>query len=140
MMQQRGHEPIEHTADLAIRVWAPDLRGLVEEAALGMIDLMVENPPAATRTVERQCQAETPEDLLVECLREVLLLIELEGLVPVDVDVAMDDEATARLQVHVVPVSEAGDSLTGSIKAVTYHNLEVRETDRGLEVEIVFDV
>ncbi len=140
MMQQRGHEPIEHTADLAIRVWAPDLRGLVEEAALGMIDLIVENPPAATRTVERQCQAETPEDLLVECLREVLLLIELEGLVPVDVDVAMDDEATARLQVHVVPVSEAGDSLTGSIKAVTYHNLEVRETDRGLEVEIVFDV
>lgn len=140
MMQQWGHEPIEHTADLAIRVWAPDLRGLIEEAALGMIDLMVENPPAATRTVERQCQAETPEDLLVECLREVLLLIELGGLVPVDVDVAMDDEATACLQVHVVPVSEAGDILTGSIKAVTYHNLEVRETDRGLEVEIVFDV
>ena len=26
------------------------------------------------------------------------------------------------------------------IKAVTFHNLEVRESERGLEVEIVFDV
>jgi SHS2 domain-containing protein len=26
------------------------------------------------------------------------------------------------------------------IKAVTYHNLEIRETSRGLEVSIVFDV
>jgi SHS2 domain-containing protein len=26
------------------------------------------------------------------------------------------------------------------IKAVTYHNLSIRETERGLEAEIVFDV
>jgi len=31
-------------------------------------------------------------------------------------------------------------SLTKAIKAVTYHNLQVRPTARGYEVEIVFDV
>ena len=31
-------------------------------------------------------------------------------------------------------------SMEKEIKAVTFHNLEIRETGRGLEVEIVFDV
>lgn len=31
-------------------------------------------------------------------------------------------------------------SLAKPIKAATYHNIEIRRTDRGYEVEIVFDV
>jgi SHS2 domain-containing protein len=31
-------------------------------------------------------------------------------------------------------------SMSKAIKAVTYHNLQIRKTERGVEVEIVFDV
>ena len=31
-----GHEEVQHTADVAIRVWAPTLACLFVEAALGM--------------------------------------------------------------------------------------------------------
>jgi len=39
-MKFHGFEEVEHTADLAIRVWAADFYALLIHAALGMYDLM----------------------------------------------------------------------------------------------------
>ena len=76
----------------------------------------------------------------MDCLREVLLLIDLEGLVPVAVEVLEAGEGRARCRVGVVPVAAVRAELQQAIKAVTYHGIEVRETGGGLEVEVVFDV
>jgi SHS2 domain-containing protein len=39
-------------------------------------------------------------------------------------------------QVESAPIA----SLAKEIKAVTYHNLAIRQTERGLQANIVFDV
>ncbi len=139
-MNSSGHKSIEHTADLAVRAWAPDLRGLIEQAARGMLDLMLAGMPAPESTLEIDAEGETPEDLLVDCLREVLLLIELAGLVPVSVDIAEADGARAHCLVGVVPPASMRHALLQDIKAVTYHGLEIRDVGGVLEVEVVFDV
>lgn len=139
-MPDAGHEGIEHTADLAIRAWAPDLRGLIEQAALGMIELMVEGPPGARDRREVRGEGAGDEELLVDCLREILLLIDLQGAIPVDVEVLEVADGEALCRVGTVPLSERAEALVQDIKAVTYHGLEVREVGGGLEVEVVFDV
>ncbi len=139
-MAQAGYEIIEHTADLALRAFAPDLPGLIEQAARGMIDLMFAEVPAPEHEVEVVGEGACAEDLLVDCLREVVLLIDLDGLAPVTVEVLEAGEGRARCRVGVVSLAAARGELEQAIKAVTYHGIDVRETGEGLEVEVVFDV
>jgi len=139
-MAEGRYEIVEHTADLAVRAFAPDLAGLIEQAALGMIDLMLADVPPPAREIEVVGEGASAEELLVDCLREVLLLIDLEGLVPVGIEVLDIDEGRARCRVGVLPVPAARALLEQDIKAVTYHGIEVRESAEGLEVTVVFDV
>ncbi len=77
----RGYQEIEHTADWALKVWAPDLGGLLVEAALGMTALMeiaFEGPLIANRQIE--LSAEDGESLLVAFLSELLYLGESQGI------------------------------------------------------------
>lgn len=134
--QISGHRELEHTADWEIEVWAPDLAGLFEEAARGMYALSgarldVRKPESRTIVVS----AIEPEVLLVMFLEELLYFGELENLGFDKFELRLEDgELSAKL--------EGGSlvSLEKEIKAVTYHNLHIRETGRGIKVNIVFDV
>ncbi len=134
--QISGHRELEHTADWEIEVWAPDLAGLFEEAARGMYALSgarldVGKPESRAIVVS----AIEPEVLLVMFLEELLYFGELENLGFDKFELRLEDgELSAKL--------EGGSlvSLEKEIKAVTYHNLHIRETGRGIKVNIVFDV
>ena len=140
MTRRAGFEPVEHTADLAVRAWGEGLAELIEQAARGMLSLMLEDPPQATDTVEVTGEGADPEDLLIDCLREILALIELRGLVPVSVDVLGADESRAACAVGVVELEAGRENIAQDVKAVTYHGVEVRSVNGLLEVEVVFDV
>ena len=137
---EAGFEPLEHTADLKVRAWAPDLRGLVEQAARALISLMVVGPLQTTSRVEVTGRGEDAEQTLVDCLREVLLLPELERVMPVAADVLEADERGCRCSVGVVSVEQTAEHRGQDIKAVTYHDLCIRQVEGRLEVELVFDV
>ena len=130
-----GYCELDHTADWALQVWAPDLAGLIVTAMEGMAALMgvQAGPPAGERALD--LNAPDPETLLVDALTEVLLANEMERvlLAPVEAEV-VGLRFQARFQVK--PVVEQAKE----IKAVTFNELDIRETGRGLETTIVFDV
>jgi SHS2 domain-containing protein len=131
-----GFREVEHTADWELEVWAPDLPGLLEQAARGMYALTgarLKSAPRFTRTIE--LQAYDRESLLVAFLDELLFFAEVEGLGfdTFEISVAQN---SLRAQVDGAPLQ----SQSKEIKAVTYHGLAVGETERGLAANIVFDV
>ncbi len=131
-----GYRELKHTADWEIEVWAPDLAGLFEQAARGMYALSethLYSEPRLTRTLE--LSASDAESLLVKFLAELLFLGEQYGLGFDTFDVHVDGST---LQARLAGASLAGQAK--EIKAVTYHNLTIRRSPRGLEVRIVFDV
>lgn len=131
-----GFREHEHTADWELEVWAPDLGGLIEQAARGMYRLSGTQLVRSPRMVrEIRIDGHDPESLLVEFLQEVLYLGEVEGLGFDDFDIAVDN-LSLRAELNGSPIA----SIQKEIKAVTYHNLNVIETVRGVEVRIVFDV
>lgn len=140
MAGRAGFESVEHTADLAIRAWAEEMSGLIEQSARGMLDLMLSQPPDAADSVQILGTGDDREELVIDCLRQILLLIDTEGLVPVSARVLRADETQVRCEVGVVAIEDGREALAEDIKAVTYHALEVRSRDGMLEVEIVFDV
>ncbi len=131
---------LPHTADWALRVWAADLAGLLAEAARGMTALSGAQTEAG-QVVRRSLSLEAAdaESLLVAFLGELAYLGEQEGLAYAGLPVctlAGGGPFRLEAEVELAPAR----SVNKVIKAVTYHNLQVRPTIRGLEVEIVFDV
>jgi len=130
-------EEIAHTADWSIRVWADDLAGLLTESAKGMYALanaVASESPRVKR--EFSLEAVDAESLLVSFLEELLYLSESEGLM-------FDDFSGLKVEGSKLTGMMEGRALRSQekeIKAVTFHNLAIRHTERGLEVEIVFDV
>ena len=131
-----GFQEQPHTADWALDVWAPDLVGLLQQAAVGMYALMHARLQAEPRETYRfEIAALDRETLLVTFLSELLYFTQRDDVAFDQFDLIQEGE---RLMAEVAgaPI----ESIAKEIKAVTYHNLAVRETARGLETTIVFDV
>lgn len=129
---------VDHTADWALWVRGRDLEALLLNAAQGMNSLMVADVAAVAPVAERRLALEAfdRESVLVEWLSELAYLAERERFI------AREFELEVVSPEAVVAVVRGGlaAELQKHIKAVTYHNLAVVETEAGLEVTIVFDV
>jgi SHS2 domain-containing protein len=134
--QAAGYREIEHTADWELEVWALDLPGLFEQAARGMYalaGLRLKQKPCVSRSLE--ISAEDAESLLVSFLSELLHFIEQEGLAFNRFIIKSD-----KVKLHAVLYGGLVENVDKEIKAVTFHNLQVNQTENGLQVNIVFDV
>jgi SHS2 domain-containing protein len=133
-----GFLEIQHTADWALRVWAPDIPGLFQQAALGMYSLIeVELLPGDEVERRIQLSAGDPESLLVAFLDELLFLVEQERMAFDRFDLGFP------LRENDLIGEMRGRLISGQrkeIKAVTYHDLQIRRSDAGYETTIVFDV
>jgi SHS2 domain-containing protein len=136
-----GFQEREHTADWELNVWAEDLPGLFEQSARGMYALagvrLTASPTAdGGRTARRlHLEAFDNEALLVAFLSELLRLGEEAGLA--------FDEFDLSVEAHHLDARLAGGVIAGQdkeIKAVTFHNLSIRNSGGRVEVDIVFDV
>jgi SHS2 domain-containing protein len=119
-------------------VWGQDRRALFENAARGMVSLIGGGADPAREPVARSftLEADDWETLLVDFLTEILYLIEDEGVIIERIEVAR----AAGYQLVATVGGRPGGRFNKEIKAVTYHNLAIRCTDRGFETTIVFDV
>jgi SHS2 domain-containing protein len=133
------YQEVDHTADWALRVWAPSLADLFVEAAHGMYALAGAEPASLDPgSTWRPVEVTGPDDeaLLVGWLQELLYLTESEDWVLGACRVL--ELAPGRLRAEAA--GQAGRRLDKVIKAVTYHNLAIRSTDGGYETTLVFDV
>lgn len=132
-----GHyEPVNHTADLALHIWATDLPDLFITAGQGLMSLITEPERLRIERTERlSLRAPDVETLLVDWLNELLYLSEVHGLgfVTAEFEILSETELDARIQGGPWP------GYTSYVKAATFHNLAVRRTVEGYETEIVFD-
>lgn len=135
-----GFREVEHTADIALRVWGADRAAFFANAAHGMYALIgAEIGAAAGGASEvRELTLEAPdiEALLVDWLAELLYIAEEEAVI----FGAFRFEALSDTHLRASLDRAAAFEPARLIKAVTFHNLEVIHTARGLEATIVFDV
>ena len=131
----RGHELVEHTADVGLRVWGPTLEDVFSEAAIGLIDVMGrgEGSPIEEKVI---LDAPDLDALFVDWLSEVLFLFDARAVVPVDVRVRIDREAlTLSASIHGVR-ADAFAQQGPAVKAVTYHGLELSGTEAIVYVDV----
>ncbi len=131
-------EEIEHTADRALRVYGADLKALLLNAARGLNSLMApeHRPDTGQRKIAVQLEAGDAESLLVDWLSELSYWAETEMLVFHDFE--LDSVSATHLEATLY--GTRAPRLERHIKAVTYHNLAIVRTEKGLTATVVFDV
>jgi SHS2 domain-containing protein len=129
-------EEIRHTADLSIRIWADNLPTLFSEAALGFLavsGIILSESPGVKKEIEICSQ--DPESLLVAFLSELIFWAEQERVAfdKLTIDIKGD-------QLFATMTGAPIKEINKYIKAATFHNLKITESNSRVEAEIVFDV
>jgi SHS2 domain-containing protein len=136
-MSTSSFNEVEHTADVSLHIQAADFAELLSVAAYAMFTLMGMH---TEKTSEHKRKIEVHgidrEDLLVTWLEELLFLMGTQkiGFGKIEIEALSSTSLTAYVKEFQgrVPSKE--------IKAVTYHGLEIKDIEGGVEVTIVFDV
>jgi len=148
---------IDHTADIGIAVVAPDLAGLFEAAAFGLLALLGYRPGVQRDASDSQGIAETQpgqgfagmfrvelsasdhEALLVDWLNELLYLHDVEGRAPAHVKV--ESASGGRLSAVLSGrLERAPDLVPREVKAATFHGLHIAEGADGFSATVIFDI
>ena len=137
---RRGYEAFEHTADLGFVVRGRDMGDLFELAALALCRTMFEgaDDESEVRTVLQE--AEEPEGLLVAWLEEVIYAFEVDGYVTARAVVDEIGGHTVRGRLLGGPAPSGRNAVAHTVKAVTYHDLDIRRRGDLLEARVVLDV
>ncbi|MCK6546643.1 archease [Myxococcota bacterium] len=133
----RGHRQIEHTADLALELWAPSEAELFEEGARALVEIMTEGRDV--RGGERRrvsIDALDRDDRLVQWLNEIIYLAISGGFLCASAAVTLRDDG---LDAELVGET-AADAVLAELKSATYHGLVVEARDDGWFARVVVDV
>jgi SHS2 domain-containing protein len=134
---QPAFEEIDHTADIAIRVWGRDLAELFANAARGLARQLAYGEGRGPRIAERiDLGAGDAETLLVTWLSELLYLAERDGRVFTEFEML---EVTPH-RLRAIARGASIDRRRRAIKAVTFSDMMIRSTETGYKTTVVFDV
>jgi SHS2 domain-containing protein len=135
------YEVFDHTADIGLRIRAPDRASLYVEAARALFSLVVLNLDAVCAVEQRSfVLAGQQEDyLLFDWLSELLYTFETEHLLLSEFQIELDGEglrATARGE----RLDRARHELDHEVKAITYHGLKIESAPTGWLAEVIVDI
>lgn len=142
-------EIIPHTADLKIRVHGKDLPDLFRHALAGMFQSLKPIAPLCQYQgellmcpklpIERPIGINSPdqEALLVDFLSEALYLSDVYNEIYLDADFTVFGPKDLVGILKGVPITGLQES---EIKAVTYHDLALRQQNGIWQTDIVFDI
>ena len=145
-MIDRGHETLEHTADMGLRGWGISPAQAFEEAALAMFDLMVDRRGAvAQKEFRLSIGGMDLTGLLVEFLNELLSLADLEDMAFVSVMIERFEGEGKEWELDAVvgglPRGKCRKRLLSEVKAATWYGASVgRESDSRWTAGCVVDM
>ncbi|WP_135852894.1 archease [Halorussus salinus] len=136
-----GYELRDHTADVAVEATGPTLAAVFAAAGDGMAAAMCDEIPAETgERFDFEVEAESREALLFDYLDQLIYERDVRAVLPVDNDAEIREEAdefAVTASARGVPLAEI---TAREIKAVTYSEMELVETDEGWRAYVVLDV
>lgn len=136
-------EVFEHTADLGLRIEAGDLSDLFRTAAEGLFDVVTADrstiEPREAEPVE--LSADSPEQLLVDWLNELIFRVETRHALYARFDVTVAaDGRSLRGSIAGEPMDAERHVLDHEVKAATHHAVVVERAGDGWRAEVIVDI
>jgi len=134
-------EILDHTADIGIIVHGENLKALFENAGEAFFRLITDLRKVRRRTERRiNIGGESLDRLMVDWLSELLYLHDVENLLFKGFKVESVGEDGLRAIVKGEPFQEGVHVIKTEVKAVTYHQIEVRQENGHWRAQVIFDL
>ena len=134
-------EVLDHTADIGLIVYGKDLKTLFENAGEAFFHLITDLKKVRRRVEKRiEIKGEDLERLMVDWLSELLYLHDVENLLFKGFKVESVGEGGLKARVKGEPFQEGVHLIKTGVKAVTYHQIEVRKENGRWRAQIIFDL
>lgn len=141
MHDATGYELFDHTADIGVRARAPERSGLLRACTAGLYEVIGQLVPTG-ETVPHAIEliGESDALLLRDYLAELLHLFETEGSMLTDLQVHEFSESHLAVSGALRRIDDEQSSLEREVKAITYHELDVRVVADGFEATFIVDI
>lgn len=136
----KDYEILEHTADIGIKITGTSISEIFWKAIYATADLLsggIEIQPEIERSFFTK--EENMETALVSVLEEIIYFFEKELFLPSVFSVNIENDLyEINMKGNIVSVEDIKNGT--EIKAVTYHQLEIKEVGDEYEATVIFDV
>ncbi|MGK7370225.1 MAG: archease [Candidatus Halalkalibacterium sp. M3_1C_030] len=135
------YQEIDHPADKGFKVEAKSLQDLFETSVRGLAHMCREDLADSAETASESfiidVEAEDITGLLVDFLSEILTMSHIQKMVFLKAEIDLLEETKVRAEIYGKKV----DYFDEDIKAVTYHQADIRKNgDGNYETTVVFDI
>jgi SHS2 domain-containing protein len=136
-----GFTILEHPSDLGIEARGVTLQDSFERAAEGMMSVIVDVSTIESRQEKKiSIEAFDKEQLLVRWLSEILYLYDGQKFLSKEFHIKEFSSKKLIAQVEGEPFDAIKHRSKLDVKAVTYHQLEVRESNNDAYVRVYLDI
>lgn len=141
VLKMKRYEMIDHTADIGIKVFGKDIKEIFSNAGYAMFDILTDPKKIEKKEIFNiQVSANNIEELLVKWLDELLYRYETERVIFNEFIIDKISDTEINSTVYGERIDHRRHEIKTEIKNVTYHQLQVKKTDKGWEAQVIFDV
>ena len=132
---------IDHTADFGIQVFGSDPQELFTNAALALFDVLTDlDMLKGHDSYSITASGEDWSDLMINWLREMLYLWNGREMLVKSVQILSLSENKISAKIYFDAYMPDRHTINTEIKAVTYHQIQVKSSPSGWEARVIFDI
>lgn len=137
----KPYKELEHTADIRLEIRSLTWPGLLRNAVFALTDTMADISSIKKEGVHTlNLKAPSRDELFMACLKKIHLLFETKGFLTRQIKVVTCKKTTLKAFAFGEAFEPKRHTLKTEIKAITYHQLEVKWTWRGWRAWVIFDI
>ena len=138
---KKTYRLIDHTADFGLQVFGSDSQELFSNAALALFDVITDMDVLEGRnSCNITASGEDWPDLMINWLREVLYLWNGKEMLVKSVQILSLSENNISAKIYFDAYMPDRHIIKTEIKAVTYHQIQVKSSPSGWKAQIIFDI
>ena len=138
---KKRFEILDHTADIGLIVYGENLRVLYENAGEAFFHIITDLRKVRRRVEKRiDIKGESLDRLMVDWLSELLYLHDVESLLFKGFKVDSVGEGGLKAIVKGETFQEGVHVIKTEVKAVTYHQIEVRQENGRWRAQVILDL
>jgi len=136
----KAFEFFEHTADIGVHAYGRTLEELFINAARALYEVQGRFDLADRRMLKAELAANSLDELLVRWLSELLYHLSAAGVCFTHFRLQFTGEQKLTVQMEGGAVDFSRSEVFEEVKAITYHQLSVKQTTDGWMATVIFDV
>jgi SHS2 domain-containing protein len=141
----KGFRFHEHTADITIEAWGPELLTAFEQGAKATMEVMVDTSGVSSdEPTDIDVEGIDLQELLVEWIGEIIAMVDIESKFYSRFEINEINRADERCFLEATVWGESIDhdkhETRTEVKAMTYADLQIEETDEKTTVWFTLDL